>query len=76
MPKSLNLLNWVYTKITISNNFMEIWIGGEVFDFWNLDAMGRDAQAAFEFQVERMWGGGGGDVPSIVGGWIFSGITH
>jgi len=71
MPKSLNLLNWVYIKITISNNFMEIWIGGEVFDFWNLDAMGRDAQAAFEFQVERMWGGGGGMCPQLWGCGFF-----
>ena len=57
---------------------MEIWMGGGgVFAFWNPDAMGKDAQAVFEFQVERMWWReGGANVPSIMGVWIFSGITH
>ena len=45
----------------MSNNFMGILRGG-------------GAQAVLEIQVER--GGGQKTVPSVVGVWIFSGITH
>ena len=48
-------------------------MGGGVFGLGNPE--GRGAQAVLEIQVE---GGGGGQktVPSVVGVWIFSGITH
>ena len=51
---------------------MEIQMGGGVFELGNPEGMG--AQAVLEIQV----GGGGGQktVPSIMGVWIFSGITH
>ena len=51
---------------------MEIQMGGGVFEFGNPE--GRGAQAVLEIQV----GGGGGQktVPSVVGVWIFSGITQ
>ena len=57
----------------VFNNFMEIQMGGEVFELGNPEWRG--AQAVLEIQVD---GGGGGQktVPSVVGVWIFSGITH
>ena len=55
----------------VFNNFMEIQMGGGggVFELGNPE--GRGAQAGLEIQVE-----GGGTVPSVVGMWIFSGITQ
>ena len=52
---------------------MEIQTGGGVFELGNPD--GRGAQTVLEIQVE---GGGEGQktVPSVVGVWIFSGITQ
>ena len=52
---------------------MEIQMGGGVFELGNPEGMG--AQAVLEIQVG---GGGGGSktVPSVMGVWIFSGITH
>ena len=52
---------------------MEIQMGGEVFELGNPEWRG--AQVVLEIPVE---GGGGGQktVPSIMGVWIFSGITH
>ena len=47
-------------------------MGGGVFELGNPE--GRGAEAVLEIQVD-----GGGDqktVPSVVGVWIFSGITH
>ena len=55
----------------VSNNFMEIQTGGGVFELGNPD--GRGAQAVLEIQVEV---GGQKTVPSVVGVWIFSGITQ
>ena len=52
---------------------MEIQMGWAVFELVNPEWRG--AQAVLEIQVD----GGGGQkkpVPSIVGVWIFSGITH
>ena len=56
----------------VSNNFMEIQMGGWVFEVRN--PVGRGAQAVLEIQVD---GGRGGQktMPSVVGVWIFSGIT-
>ena len=57
----------------VSNNFMEIQMGRGVFELGNTE--GRGAQAVLEIQVD----GGGGvqkTVPSVVGVWIFSGITQ
>ena len=51
---------------------MEIQMGGGVFELGNPE--GRGAQAVLEIQVEG--GGGQKTVPSVVGVWIFSGITH
>ena len=45
--------------------------GGAVFELGNPE--GRGAQAVLEIQVG---GGGKKTVPSVVGVWIFSGITH
>ena len=52
---------------------MEIQMGGGVFELGNPEWRG--AQAVLEIQVD---GGGGGQktVPSVVGVWIFSGITQ
>ena len=56
----------------VSNNFMEIQMGeGWVFELGNPE--GRGAQAVLEIQVR---GGGKKTVPSVVGVWIFSGITQ
>ena len=46
-------------------------MGGGVFELGNPE--GRGAQAVLEIQVE---GGGTKTVPSVVGVWIFSGITQ
>ena len=51
---------------------MEIQMGGGIFELGNPE--GRGAQAVLEIQVEG--GGGQKTVPSVVGVWIFSGITH
>ena len=51
----------------VSNNFMEIHMGGGVFELGNPE--GRGAQAVLEIQVD-------GGVPFIVRMWIFSGITQ
>ena len=56
----------------VSNNFMEIQMGEGVFEPGNPE--GRGAQAVLEIQVEG--GGGQKTVPSVVGVWIFSGITQ
>ena len=56
----------------VSNNFMEIQMGKGVFEPGNPE--GRGAQAVLEIQVEG--GGGQKTVPSVVGVWIFSGITQ
>ena len=56
----------------VSNNFMEIHMGGGVFELGNPE--GRGAQAVLEIQVEG--GGVKKTVPSVVGVWIFSGKTH
>ena len=50
---------------------MEIQMGGGVFELGNPE--GRGAQAVLEIQVG---GGGQKNMPSVVGVWIFSGITH
>ena len=50
---------------------MEIQMGGGVFELGNPE--GRGAQAVLENQVE---GGGQKTMPSVVGVWIFSGITQ
>ena len=57
----------------VSNNFMEIQMGGGVFELGNPE--GKGSQAVLEIQVE---GGGGGQktMPSVVDIWIFSGITQ
>ena len=55
----------------VSNNFMEIHMGGGLFELGNPE--GRGAQAVLEIQVE---GGVKKTVPSVVGVWIFSGKTH
>ena len=47
-------------------------MGGEVFELGNPEW--RRAQAVLEIQVEG--GGGKKTVPSIMGVWVFSGITH
>ena len=59
-------------KMMMFNNFMEIQMGGEVFELGNPEWRG--AQAVLEIQVEG--GGGKKTVPSIMGMWVFSGITH
>ena len=48
-------------------------MGGGLFELGNPE--GRRAEAVLDIQVD---GGGGGKkiVPSVVGVWIFSGITH
>ena len=46
--------------------------GGGVFELGNPE--GRGAQAVLEIQVER--GGGQKTVPSVMGVWVFSGITQ
>ena len=51
----------------VSNNFMEIQMA---FELGNPE--GRGAQAVLEIK----WMGGQKTVPSIMGVWIFSGITH
>ena len=56
----------------VFNNFMEIQMGGEVFELGNPEWRG--AQAVLEIQVDG--GGGQKTVPSVVEVWIFSGITH
>ena len=56
----------------VFNNFKEIKMGGEVFELGNPEWRG--AQAVLEIQVDG--GGGQKTVPSVVGVWIFSGITH
>ena len=56
----------------VSNNFMEIQMGGGIFELGNPE--GRGVQAVLEIQV-----GWGGEVkkPCLRRGvWIFSGITH
>ena len=45
--------------------------GGGVFELGNPE--GRRAEAVLDIQVD---GGGKKIVPSVVGVWIFSGITH
>ena len=70
MPKKI-LPHCVLSKITVSNNFMEIHMGGGVFKLGNPE--GRGAEAVLEIQGD---GGGSKTVPSVVGVWIFSGITH
>ena len=57
----------------MSNNFIEIQMGAGVLEPGNPEWRG--AQAVLEIQVD---GGRGGQktVPSVVGVWIFSGITH
>ena len=59
------------SKITVSNNFVQIHTGegGGVIELGNPE--GRGAQAVLEIQVD-----GGGGVPSITWVWIFSGITQ
>ena len=49
---------------------MEIQMGGGVFELGNPE--GRGAQAVLEIQVD---GRGQKTVPSVMGVWIFSGIT-
>ena len=48
---------------------MEIQVGGGVFELGNPEGMG--AQAVLEIQA-----GGKKTMPSVMGVWIFSGITH
>ena len=57
------------SKITVSNNFVQIHTGegGGVIELGNPE--GRGAQAVLEIQVD-------GGVPSITRVWIFSGITQ
>ena len=55
----------------VSNNFVEIQMDGGVFELGNPEWRG--AQAVLEIQVD---GGDQKTVPSIVGVWIFSGITQ
>ena len=73
MPKRI-LPHWVLSKITLSNNFMEIqmgWGGGSL----NLEILSGGGLKQF---WKSRWMGGGGQktVPSVVEAWIFSGITH
>ena len=55
---------------------MEIQMGRGIFELGNPEWRG--AQAVLEIQVDGVVGGGGGQktVPSIMGVWILSGITH
>ena len=53
---------------------MEIQMGRGVFELRNPEWRG--AQAVLEIQVAGGVGGGQKTVPSVVGVWIFSGITH
>ena len=72
MPKKI-LPHCVLSKITVSNNFMEIQMGGGVFELGNPE--GRRAQAVLEIQTE-VGGAASKTVPSVVGVWIFSEISH
>ena len=49
MPKKI-LPHCVLSKITVSNNFMEIQMGGGVFELGNPE--GRGAEAVLEIQVD------------------------
>ena len=70
MPKTI-LSHCVLSKITVSNNFMEIQMGVGVFELGNPE--GKGAEAFLKIQVD---GGVKQTVPSVVGVWIFSGITQ
>ena len=60
--------------MTVSNSFVEIQMGGWGWGVFELRILrGVGAQAVLEIQVE---GGGKKTVPSVMGLWIFSGITH